>query len=333
VEETNVISRLDHSVASPDANQFLFRLMEKRERPLVVAHRGDSFRAPENTLEAAQLGFQSGAAAWELDVQLTRDGVPIVLHDESLLRTTDVAERFASDPRASDGFRVSDFDFDEVRSLDAGSWFVSAQGGPRSAREFGSLGKIIPSLLIHYASGRVKIPTLAEALAFTREHDWLVNVEIKSFPERPRALVEPILRAITETETASRVLISSFDHRDVAAANVAGREYALGILAMTPLHHFLRYTRELVGAETVHLSTDVVGCETVEYRTRRSARWLEGELVADLSRGGVPTLVYTVNDHGPGSLAEHLAAIGVAGIFTDDPQGMRTSLGSSGGTV
>ncbi len=309
-------------------NRFLAILLEARAHPVIIAHRGDSFRAPENTLEAAELGFQSGAAAWELDVQLTRDGVPVVLHDESLLRTTDVAERFAGDPRAGDGFRVSDFDFDEVRSLDAGSWFISARGGPRSAREFGSLGQIKPSHLSRYVSGGVKIPTLAEALAFTREHDWLVNVEIKSFPERPRSSVEPILRVIAETETASRVLISSFDHRDVAAANVAGRAYALGILAMTPLHQVLRYTRELVGAETVHVSTDVVGCETVEYRTRRSPVSLEGELVAELSRGGVPTLVYTVNDKGPGSLAEDLAAIGVAGLFTDDPMGLATSFSS-----
>ena len=42
---------------------------------MIVAHRGDSFRAPENTLEAAQLGWEAGASAWELDVQLTRDGV------------------------------------------------------------------------------------------------------------------------------------------------------------------------------------------------------------------------------------------------------------------
>jgi glycerophosphoryl diester phosphodiesterase len=323
------MSRPEDSVASPTANQFLSRLIVSRERPLIVAHRGDSFRAPENTLEAAQLGWEAGAAAWEFDVQLTRDGVPIVLHDESLLRTTDVALKFAGDSRSRDGFHVADFDLDEVRSLDAGSWFVSEQGGPRSARDFGSLGRLEPSMLRNYASGRVKIPTLAEALVFTREHDWLVNVEIKSFPERPRASVEPILRVIALTETASRVLISSFDHRDVAAANSSGRELALGILAMTPLHQASRYIRELVGADTVHFSTDVVGSETVAYRTHRSPRSLEGELVAELAQSGVPTLVYTVNDHGPGSLAEDLAAIGVAGLFTDDPLGMTTSFRSS----
>src|SRR5690242_16686952 len=94
-------------------NRFLTLLRSPRECPVIVAHRGDSYHAPENTLEAARRGWQSGAEAWELDVQLTRDSVPVVLHDESLLRTTDVAARFADDPRGRDGFRVADFDFDE----------------------------------------------------------------------------------------------------------------------------------------------------------------------------------------------------------------------------
>ena len=232
-----------------------------------MAHRGDSFRAPENTLEAARLGWESGASAWELDVQLTRDGVPIVLHDESLLRTTDVARKFAGDPRGRAGFHVADFDFDEIRSLDAGSWFVSEQRRPAlgSRLRHPRASRAAP-LSNTSASGRVVIPTLGEALVFTREHDWLVNVEIKSFPERPRDSVEPVLNVIAETETASRVLISSFDHRDVAAANRPGREYALAILAMTPLYQVRRYAREIVGADTVHFSADVVGSETVKYR-------------------------------------------------------------------
>src|SRR5262249_33759263 len=98
-------------------NRFLTLLLSERDYPVIIAHRGDSFHAPENTIEAARLGWRSGAAAWELDVQLTRDGVPVVLHDESLARTTDVATKFAGDPRGGDGFHVSDFDFSEVRTL------------------------------------------------------------------------------------------------------------------------------------------------------------------------------------------------------------------------
>ena len=159
--------RSDGSPANLSANLFLAILLSNRDHPVVIAHRGDSFRAPENTLEAARLGWEAGASAWELDVQLTRDGVPIVLHDESLERTTDVATKFAGDVRGRDGFHVADFDFDEVRSLDAGKWFVSETGGPRSARYFGSLPRIEQAAIEQYASGRVFIPTLEES-SFSR---------------------------------------------------------------------------------------------------------------------------------------------------------------------
>ncbi len=53
------------------------------------------------------------------------DGVPIVIHDDTLDRTTDVGDKFRGDPRGEWGFAVADFDFDEIQTLDAGSWFVS----------------------------------------------------------------------------------------------------------------------------------------------------------------------------------------------------------------
>ena len=148
--------------------RFLTLLRDRGAHPVIVVHRGDSFHAPENTLEAAHLAWKAGADAWELDVQMTRDGIPIVLHDESLSRTTDVATRFKDDPRAQRGFLVSDFDFSEVRSLNAGEWFVAADAGPRSARAFGTLDRLEPASVALYLSGRVTIPTLDERFASRR---------------------------------------------------------------------------------------------------------------------------------------------------------------------
>jgi len=304
-------------------NRFLALLKSSRVRPLIVAHRGDSFHAPENTLEAARLGWEAGAEAWELDVHLTRDGVPIVVHDESLLRTTDVATRFAGDARGRDGFPVADFDFDEVRTLDAGSWFISDRGGPRSAREYGTFDRLDPARVEHYRSGQVFIPTLEQALILTKELDWLVNVELKSFPERPPGIVERVLEVIAATVTAARVLISSFDHDDLVAADRGGRRYALGILLATPLHRLPEYARELVGAETVHVSTEVIGSDTIGYRRGCSAAALRHDVATTLKEQGIPALVYTVNHQAGGNLARHLAGIGVDGLFTDDPAGLR----------
>jgi glycerophosphoryl diester phosphodiesterase len=306
-------------------NRFLAMLRSSETRPVLVAHRGDSFHAPENTLEAARLAWEAGAPAWELDVQLTRDGVPVVIHDESLLRTTDVAARFAGDPRGRDGFRIADFDFEEVRSLDAGSWFVDGNGGPRSARDFNTLDQLDDAHIERYRSGQVIIPTLAEALAFTKEQDWLVNVEIKSFPEQPPGLVERVLDVIAATDTAERVLISSFDHNDIVAARHPDRRYSLGILAATPLYRIDGYAT-LVGADTVHLSSEVLGADAVSYRRQCSARALRHDIVADLKQSGIPVLVYTVNHQAGGNLVRHLAEIGVDGVFTDDPSGLSRQL-------
>jgi glycerophosphoryl diester phosphodiesterase len=303
-------------------NRFLDLLKSSRNHPVVVAHRGDSFHAPENTLEAANQAHNAGADAWELDVQLTRDGVPVVLHVESLLRTTDVAIRFEDDSRRLSGYRVSDFDWNEVRELDAGAWFVDNQGGPRTALTFGTLDRIDQARIDQYRSGRVTVPTLAEALILTKERDWLVNVEIKSFPECPPGLLDRVLEVVAKTGTASHVLLSSFDHADLAAANVPGRKYALGILIPTPLYRIHEYATTIVCVDTVHVSAESLGSESVCYRRDRAAKSLRGEAVAGLKDQRVPILAYTINDHGPDGLAEHMAQLGIDGLFTDDPAGL-----------
>ena len=81
-----------------------------KSRPLVIAHRGDSTHAPENTLRAIDLAFRSGADAVEVDVRLSRDGVPVILHDDVLDHTTD-----GSGPAAA-------LTLAELKQLDAGSW-------------------------------------------------------------------------------------------------------------------------------------------------------------------------------------------------------------------
>jgi glycerophosphoryl diester phosphodiesterase len=310
------------------ANRFLDLLRARRARPVVVAHRGDSFHAPENTLEAARLAWQAGAEAWEIDVRLSRDGVPVVLHDETLTRTTDVAARFAGDPRRRDGYRLADFDFSEVQTLDAGSWFVAGEGGPRCAQSFQTLSRLEPSQLEFYRSGHVKVPSLAEALSFTEAHDWLVNIEIKSFPGQAAGLVSRVLAVVADSGTASRVLISDFDHRDLSQANLPERAYALGILTAAPLARIGEYATALVGADTVHVSTPVIGAASMPDRQCASAESLRLDLIEELRTGGVPLLVYTVNEHGPGSLARYLAELGINGIFTDDPAGLVGDFGS-----
>jgi glycerophosphoryl diester phosphodiesterase len=293
-----------------------------RDRPVIAAHRGDSFHAPENTLEAAWLGHESGADLWELDVRLTRDGAAVVMHDESLARTTDVAVRFRGDARGRAGFRVSDFDLAEIRTLDAGSWFVAEGGGHRSARSFGTSERLDAARAAHYASGCVRVPSLEEALLFTRELDWLVNVELKTCVRGGQNLVETVLDALQSTGTADRALISSFDHSEVAAALIPGRSHAAGILTESRLYRVAEYAADLIGADTVHVSIDVLGLESTVMGSRDVFKLPRNDIVSALKGRGIPLLVFTVNDRGAGSVSDRLAAIGVDGLFTDDPAGL-----------
>jgi len=116
-----------------------------------VAHRGASAHAPENTIAALRLAARQGADAFEIDVQETRDHELILMHDSTLARTTDAETVF---PDRSP-WRVADFTLDEIRRLDAGSWFGAAFAGER-------------------------VPTLAEALRAMRGTDLGLLLEIKA---------------------------------------------------------------------------------------------------------------------------------------------------------
>jgi glycerophosphoryl diester phosphodiesterase len=288
-----------------------------RERTWVIAHRGDSFHAPENTLEAARRGWQAGADAWELDVRLSRDGVPVVVHDQSLRRTTDVATRFGGDPRGP-SYLVRDFDLAEIRALDAGSWFLGPANVPRTAAAFGTPDQIDESDRARFASGEVRIPTLAEALELTRQLDWHVNIELKTTAFECAGVLDQVFDLLTDPAVAARVLVSSFDHEDVATLARLRPEIATGVLSATPLFQPELYVRQIVGATAYHPSIASLTDEIRGILPRDSFRLRSAALDA-LRLAEIPVYVYTVNDASPGGMAEQLAAAGVAGIFTDDP--------------
>ncbi|MFJ6388614.1 glycerophosphodiester phosphodiesterase [Streptomyces sp. NPDC091972] len=103
------------------------RAVEDGTPPTVIAHRGGSAHAPENTLAAVDKAARLGAVWVENDVQRTKDGELVVLHDDSLQRTTDVEQVFPG--RAP--WKVKDFTAAEIARLDAGSWFGAAYAGAR----------------------------------------------------------------------------------------------------------------------------------------------------------------------------------------------------------
>ncbi|MBW2561125.1 MAG: glycerophosphodiester phosphodiesterase, partial [Deltaproteobacteria bacterium] len=129
----------------------------------IIAHRGARSLAPENTLAAARRAREAGADLWETDVTVTKGGELVLLHDESLTRTTDVRDRFPN----REPWHCSAFILREIRLLDAASWFEKAD--PFGQIAAGVVGK---EDLSAYRGER--IPTLREALQFTRDTSFPV---------------------------------------------------------------------------------------------------------------------------------------------------------------
>lgn len=171
---------------------------------LNIAHRGARSVAPENTLLAARRALAAGADLWEADLAITRDEALILHHDDRLVRTTDVARRFPE--RAANPFTT--FSLAEIRGLDAGSWFVEtdphgeiAAGGLSPAEQAACRGE--------------RVPTLEEALVFTRDANWGLNLELKRLPPpfETFPLVPRVLAMIDRVGIApEQVRISSFHH-------------------------------------------------------------------------------------------------------------------------
>lgn len=149
-----------------------------RSWPVNLAHRGASAEAPENTLEAFRLALESGAGGLELDVHMTRDGHVVVIHDDTVDRTTDGSGT------------VRDMTLDEILKLDAGYRF-----SPDGGRTF------------PYRNRGVRVPLLDEV--FRLFPDTLVNVEIK---EDQPGVEEAVLRVIEEARAENRVLVASRLH-------------------------------------------------------------------------------------------------------------------------
>jgi len=113
--------------------------MASPSRPFLVAHRGASGYAPEHTIAAYTLAMEQGADYVEQDLTLTRDGVLVCLHDDTLERTTDVETRFPDRAVAETGadgqprkrWYANDFTLAELKTLDAGSWFDARFAGAR----------------------------------------------------------------------------------------------------------------------------------------------------------------------------------------------------------
>ena len=154
--------------------------------PLIIAHRGASRRAPENTLAAIRLAVESSADGIEIDLRLANDGVPVVIHDADLLRTGGISKK------------VRDLASAEMAKVDVGSWFDRKQG--RTG-------------IRHFAGETV--PLLDDVLQLIVDFEGLLYLELKCDERDTRPLVKAVCERICNSPLLPRMIVKSFDLKAV----------------------------------------------------------------------------------------------------------------------
>jgi glycerophosphoryl diester phosphodiesterase len=224
--------------------------------PRILAHRGGGKLAPENTLAAIRFGHELGFRAVEFDAMLSADGVPVLIHDDTLERTTSGHGAVAAHTAA------------QLAQLDAGSWL-----GPRFAGE--------------------PVPTLAAAIALCRARSIWINLEIKPAPGAELRTGEVVARTAAHLyedsivrggDRAERVaarapLLSSFARDALDAARKAAPDLPRGYL-IDRLPHGWRDELQALGCVSLHTNH----------------RHLTPELARAVKEAGYWLFCYTVND-------------------------------------
>jgi glycerophosphoryl diester phosphodiesterase len=261
---------------------------------LNIAHRGARSLAPENTLAAARVALEIGADLWELDVAMTADGELFVVHDDTLERTSNVKAVFPNRAPWSNYL----FTLEEVRRLDFGTWFLEKDPFKQIAA-----GNV--SVAEQESFRGEKAPTLREALVFTRDHDWRVNVEIKDLVGTPgdATVVEKVVALVRELDMTDRVLISSFNHAYVERAKKAEPKIATAALVEEADPDPAALLRRL---------------HAQAYNPKLGK--IRPEAIGALRDQGVDVYIWTVNDE---KAMRELIAARASGIFTDFPQRLK----------
>ena len=231
----------------------------------IIGHRGASGVAPENTLAAFRRAAELGARYIETDLHLSRDARLVALHDDTLQRTTDGRGPVAART------------LEELRRLDAGSWFRGGNGQGSFAGE--------------------RIPTVEEVLAFAREYDIGMYLEIKA--PRASGAEHAVVAAVHAASALLTSNVISFDLGVLERVRKIEPVLLLGYL----------FNKRLPDAVAQAANA---GARTVLPRADR----VTPELVAQAKRNDIKVVTWTVND--PKQMKAFME-MGVDGIMTDFP--------------
>ncbi|MGE6487873.1 glycerophosphodiester phosphodiesterase [Paenisporosarcina sp. NPDC076898] len=251
------------------------------EHPIILAHRGGSLIAPENSMAAFKKAAELGVHGFEIDIRLTKDEEIVVFHDEYVDRTTDGAGR------------IADMTLSELQAFDLGYQFINAQ----QEYEFRGQGETII--------------TLREL--FEEFPQMLINIDMKDSPETYEGSLIPskLWRLIEELGAQNRVVVTSFYDEQIDRFNLyAQNTVALGAGENEVRKAYSAYTSQF--GHLYHPRADVV-----QIPVKSGIFPLDGEgFINFLTKLNVPVHYWTINDP---QIMERLLKSGAKGIVTDRP--------------
>ena len=260
---------------------------------LIAAHRGFRARHPENTLSA----FKASVGRCHfigLDIQMSKDFVPVVFHDPFLNRTSNAEEK--CEQLGLQSLNVNDWTLFQLRTLDIGSWFIDTDPFGTILREEMSPVELLKEM-------PQTVMTLEEVLLHPSLRKIPINIEIQDHQgkEQNKKVTEAVLQVIQRTKSSNRVLISSFNHDYLVIAKNCNPTISTAALQdRSHPRNLVDYLKSL-GVAAYHPADGIA----------------DASLIKTLRAAGLGINVYTVNTN---KRQQELFAMGATGVFTDFPE-------------
>jgi glycerophosphoryl diester phosphodiesterase len=260
----------------------------KENKNIIIAHRGERSVRAENTLCAFEKSL-GRCDMVEFDVGFSKDGIPIIIHDDTLNRTTNIEEIKSS----TEPFKVIDFTYMELLKLDFSSWFIKKD-------PFNGIKDDLVSIEELEALDIQRVLKLEELLEFLKDNNMFANVEIKDLEDTPFDDIasKKVLDIIYKLDMQNRVIISSFNHKYLKEIKTMDKDIEIGVLQeKSHPENLIEYLKSM-DAKAYHPCIEIV----------------DEKLVKDLQKEGIFVNVFTVNKK---SDIDKLFSWGVKGVFTD----------------
>lgn len=270
--------------------------------PLVIAHRGASGIAPENTLSAFRLAVALGAEGVEMDVQLTADGRPVVIHDARVNRTTNGKGA------------VGSFTLERLLELDAGRWFDRRLSLRPDIRRMVAQAASQHSVEQTTYTGE-NIPTLEAVMkALAPANLSRLYIELKCSDERREPLIDSILELVHQLHLERSVTLLSFDHQAIRLAKTRSSRIRTAAT-------FAVSSRALVTARSLIESVEDAGADEAALHYGLATR----RAVSSLHERGIAVSAWTANRP---IVMRRLILSGVDAIMTNFPNRLKEVIAS-----